>query len=40
MKGIDYGRFIRVYQSQDGNMYYNKFVGMRAQDGAGKFYRR
>ncbi len=23
MKGINYGRFISVYQSQDGGMYYN-----------------
>ena len=23
MKGINYGRFISVYQSQDGDMYYN-----------------
>ncbi len=31
MKGINYGRFISVYQSQDGDMYYNKIVdGMQA----------
>ena len=26
MKGINYGRFISVYQSQDGGMYYNSYA--------------
>ena len=29
MKGINYGRFISVYQSQDGDMYYNNVLVIR-----------